>query len=192
MSVQVTFTDDDKLYRKILREVAKINKAEITVGVHSDTGTYKPADGETADGKEPTIAYIASCHEFGKGHNPERSFLRFVEATGAPMKMLQEKAAEVCHGELTARQACEQVGLFTVGKVKERIRNGPFKPLNPDYEKRKLKKGAHGSGLLSKTEKQTILVDTGQLIASITHKVTGAAGWGSASASTKAAVGGAA
>lgn len=168
MSAQVTITDDDKLYRKILREVGKLKSATVTVGVHGSAGMHSDS-GET-------VAQIAATHEFGADRIPERSFLRStVDGNPKPMIALQNAASSVCKGELTARQACETVGIVTVGAVKETILHKIAPPLSPATVAKRKEKGAHGGGLASKADATTPLVDSGQLINSITHVVSGGA-----------------
>ena len=68
MAAGVEVTDDRRVLDRILREVAKLGGATVTVGVHGDTGIH-------GDGPE-TVAQVSATHEFGSGHVPERSFLR--------------------------------------------------------------------------------------------------------------------
>ena len=175
--------DDDRKLRKILREVAKLRGATVTIGVHGTGGTYP--DGQT-------VAEVATIHEFGAGRIPERSFLRStVDGNPKPMIEAQKSAANVCRDLISARQCAERIGLVTVGAVKETILSGIAPPLSQQTIQSRMKKGEHGGGLASKAGATTPLVDTGQLIGSITHEVTGARGWGRASAGTKAGIAGA-
>lgn len=185
MATGVTITDDDRKLRALMREVAKLRRAVVTVGVHEDTGLH--------DGSTETVASIAALHEYGapdhKPPIPQRSFLQStVDNSPLPLETAQQAAADVCNGVITARVACERVGVVTAGAVKRTIHAGIRPALAPATVKRRMEKGAHGGGLASHGDSTTPLDDSGQLLRSITHKVSGNAGWGSANAQTQAGV----
>ena len=166
MAGGVQVTDDRRVLDRIMREVAKLRGATVTVGVHADAGVH-------GDGPE-TVAQVAATHEFGSGRVPERSFLRStVDGNPKPMIQAQKAAAAVCRGSLSAHDAAEQIGVVTVGAVKETILSRIPPPLAPSTVQRRLEKGEHGGGLASKSDALTPLVDTGQLIQSIQYRTEG-------------------
>lgn len=175
-----TIKDDRALYDRIKRELAKLRKAVVTVGVHGDKASRTDEEGPANN------AYIGSVHEFGKGNVPERSFLRASLVTDPKvMNKLYEYAGEVAKGQLRARIAMERVGILAVSEVKKTIQAKIPPSLSEETIKRRLAKGAHGGGAASKAGDLTPLIDTGQLINSIQFRVSGnVAGWGSASKGT--------
>lgn len=147
----------DKGYNRIMSDLHKFTREEgITIGIHEDKAKRDSEDGEAV---ETNNAYIGLVHEFGRGHNPERSFLRkpFDEHVGEITQKIANAAAAIMTGRLTPTGALNQIGLFGVSLSKEAIRKGIPPALQPQTVKRK------GSS--------TPLIDTGQLINSIRHKV---------------------
>lgn len=126
----------------------------VTVGVHSGDA------GAPAGGGSMSVGDVATIHEFGLGNNPERSFVRAFadeikgEANDVEARLVGE--AIVRRGG-NVEDALEKFGLWLVGKMQERIRGGIAPELDPATVARK------GSS--------TPLIDTGQLVSSITHKV---------------------
>lgn len=156
-------TRNDRL-RLILAQVAKLRGAKVTIGIHASAGQHA--------GSPETVADIALKHEFGSGRIPERSFLRStVDGNPKPMIQAQKAANKVCHGQLTAQQACDQIGLVTVGEVKQTIFNKIPPPLSQQTIAVHQAKAAHGGGLAGHADATTPLIDSGQMISSITHEV---------------------
>lgn len=162
MSVEIK--DDRRAWDGILRELAQLRRTKVTVGVHAD-------DAQRDDGS--SNAYIAAVHEFGKGRNPERSFLRdTVDSDSSIMHFAEDQAGAVAQGQMKAGQAGERIGIMVADKVKRRIRSGIPPALHESTIKRKLAKGSHGGGLASMASTPAVaLIDTGQLINSITYEV---------------------
>lgn len=136
---------------KVVR--ASAGGSSVEVGVFADS----PSRGE-----EFTNAEIALVHEFGSPamNIPERSFLRStVDANReAYHKAIERIAQHKLDGKDTS-QEIERLGLRGAADVKRTIQAGIDPPLKPETIARK------GS---SKP-----LVDTGQLISSIAHRVVG-------------------
>jgi len=184
--------DKDRGWKRIQREIEKAkNKPHVQVGVF---GAKASAD----HGGKPNIE-IAAAHELGatinhpggtayfigadgmahfvsdatatralprtKPHKiviPERSFLRatFDQKTDNIAKTAKKLQNQVIAGKLDTKKALETLGLYIKGLIQRRISSGIPPPLKPATIKRK------GS---SKP-----LIDTGQLRASIDHKVKNA------------------
>jgi hypothetical protein len=146
----VTVRVRDNGYAKVVANVASLRApVGVKVGVLDD----KP------HGDGATVADIALVHEFGLGDVPERSFLRaWVDENKAEIQQRLKAATEsVVFGQQTADVAMNRFGLWAVGEVKKRIIAGISPPLDPKTIARK------GSA--------TPLVDTGQLLSSITHAI---------------------
>ena len=147
----VKVTDRDRGYAALMKRL-KAEKLSLTVGVHE-------AEGSEPHGDEMTVADLATIHEFGLGHVPERSFLRAWadEQAEEIKKDLGGIGKAVAEGKLTAEQGLERFGSLAVGQIQQRIVAGIDPPLAEETVKRK------GSS--------TPLVDTGQLKSSITYVV---------------------
>lgn len=149
----MTFKVDDRKFREIVGNAKKLGEAHVRVGVF---------DGE--------IARIATIHEFGApGANiPERSFIRStLTARRGELEALQKRVAKgVATGKLGAQRGHEMLGAWAVRAIKDRIIDGSgFEPLAWSTLHDKVRRG-----------KTKILIDTGQLVASISYKVANAAG----------------
>jgi len=127
---------------------------------HVQVGVYG-AEASKSNQGVPNIK-VASIHEFGGGHVPQRSFLRttFDLNTDKITKMAKRLQDGVIAGKSTTRQALSVLGEHLVGLVRRRMSAGIPPPLKAATIRRK------GS---SKP-----LIDTGQLRASIDSKVNNA------------------
>lgn len=148
----------DRGYRRLMRDVSKVYKTPPYVEV----GVFGPA--AQADGGDGlTVGEIADVHEFGRGNNPERSWLRaYVDGNRHRIDAMIRRVAEaVVQRKMTAEQGFELLGLQMVGEIKARIQSGISPALSAAYAKRK---GA---------DKSTPLIRTGQFIGSIVSQVRG-------------------
>jgi len=125
----------------------------VLVGVQGPEATAAHAESEL------TVAEVASYHEFGRGNNPERSFIRETfDIKRLEMGMaLRPLASQVVAGKMTARRALEIIGMKAQSDIQGRIEEGIDPPLKESTIKRK------------KSSKP--LIDTGQLKNSITYEV---------------------
>jgi phage gpG-like protein len=125
--------------------------AIVKVGVFADNRARKD------DG--PTNAEIAAIHEFGLGNAPERSFLRAtVEANKEEIvRNIRTVGKGIFKSNETIKHGLERVGLWFVSKMQARIRAHISPALSPKTI------AAKGSS--------TPLIDSGQLLSSITYKV---------------------
>lgn len=187
-------TDNDKAFRALRAEIAKLAKTTITVGVHGDE---RERDGEIDN------VQLAAVHEFGSPAQgiPARSFLRAAvdEHVGQLRDVGGELAERVATATLTARQAGAQFGAFAVGLIQARMSNGIKPPLSPKTLVKRAQRTKRGRSALAAidrlgaklrrgktlTGKQaarlgkaralvtnaTPLIDTGQLRQSIAYKV---------------------
>lgn len=106
----------------------------VTVGIHPDN--------DPRIGGGLTNTQIAVIHEFGDGHNPERSFLRKTLARRAPARLeintiFRAGVKAVLRGDSTADAVNNEVGKMMADAVRRTIDAG-VKPANrPSTVKRK-------------------------------------------------------
>lgn len=138
--------DQDHGYARLLRTAAAQRRgAAVAVGIQGSDATK--------DHGGATMAEIAAVHEFGLGHVPERSFIRaWVDENRAAIETrLRNTAIEVQAGRIDAQGGLNRFGVWAVGQIRSRILAG----IEPALKYRE----------------GTPLVDTGQLISSITALV---------------------
>lgn len=153
MAKGVRIIDKDRGFRALMRRVRGAARGRaVTVGVHSGEGGAPASGGGT-------VADVATIHEFGLGNVPERSFVRaWADDKRSDNERLLAKLAEsIVRGQNTVDEALEKAGLVMAASMQQRIRGGIPPSLSPATIARK------GSS--------TPLIDTGQLVSSITHKV---------------------
>lgn len=154
----VKVIDRDLGWAAIRRNLRQMDNVTTKVGL--------PAEGAVAGEGEATsmseVATVGVVHEFGAPARniPERSWLRSVydENRNRLQRVKAKETGRVIDGKQDARQAIARVGGWFAAQVKAKIRKGPFAPLEPETIARK------GS--------TKPLIDTGQMIQSITHVET--------------------
>lgn len=122
----------------------------IRVGVQEGSGSYD--DGST-------IAEIAFYNEFGTARIPERSFIRstFFDSKEAMIDRVNKEAQKVLTFKQDVKTAADRIGIFAQGEIKKKFRDNDW------VENAPLTVALKGSS--------TPLIDTGQLIGSITWEV---------------------
>lgn len=136
--------DIDKGYAKLIKRIKDLSgKSAITVGIHGDTGSYE-------DG--PSVLEVAMTHEFGL-NGTQRSFLRaWADADKDELeKDLKSTAERIIKGG-DPNTEMEKLGLLLEAKAKGFIQDGRVKP------------SSGGDG-------KTTLIDTSQLVSSISNKL---------------------
>lgn len=163
--MSVTVKDDRRQYDRLRRDLNRLGSLRTTVGVHDDAGMHG-LDGVT-------VAEIAAVHEFGEGRIPQRSFLRktFDEREGAIRGVLEDGIADVIAERFTPQQVMDKAGMIVRGMVQTAIQAGIEPPLSEMTIASRDAKAKHGGGLQSLAGQHTPLIDTGQLLSSITHTV---------------------
>lgn len=108
------------------------------------------------------VAYVATIHEFGTEHIPARPFMRPAVADHGQewMQLLAQGAQRAAEGGISARDVLEMVTLKAAGDVGKAIVAVTSPPLSPITIARK--------------GKSKPLIDTGQMLQSVTGKVEGA------------------
>ena len=157
--VSINLKEVDHGWKDIKKSIDQMKHCYTTVGVHEDAGEQAGTP----------LAVIASVHEygaeikngFGKGIHitiPERSFMRsWVAENGPDIGHYKERLInQVMEGKLSVIIALARLGEYAVSGIKRKIVNGPFTPLKP--------------ATIAKKGSSKPLIDTGQMIGSITHK----------------------
>lgn len=144
--------DRDRGWKRLQREL-RARPREVEVGIFGQNA----AEGHE-ESPEQTIAEIMSRHEFGIGV-PRRSWLRdwYDERIGEIRKRHRALMDQVVSMRIDLNTAVERLGLWMVGDIQKRWREGIPPPLDPVTVDLK------GSS--------TPLIDTGQSRASVAHRV---------------------
>lgn len=141
----------------VLRTLNYLQNYQIEIGIFGDS-----EGGDLHSDSGITVVEIATIHEFGapRANIPERSFIRagWDKYKGQIESVASRMMNDVFDGKISVDAYFETVGVFTVGRIQEYLRSSQgMKPLKQATIQ------AKGS---SKP-----LIDTGQLIGSITHRV---------------------
>ncbi|WP_298036430.1 hypothetical protein [uncultured Campylobacter sp.] len=140
------------MIEKLEGKITEIMGLSVVVGVTAKSN---------ARSDELTNADLAMIHEFGSpAHNiPERSFLRkpLINNAEAVANLAKNAIGKFIAGEMSAAEALGVIGEEAKGISKEAVTNGISPALKPATIKRK------------KSSKP--LIDTGQLLNSITYEV---------------------
>lgn len=150
--------DRDKGFKRLQR---LLNSQGLGKGPHVLVGILQGTTGRSG-GAIDNVG-IGTAHEFGL-NVPERSFIRATidKQQGEHRRLVRRLADRVVTGKITQRQALEGFGLKVVSDIKATIVAKIPPKLTDETLFRKRTAG---------NPKQTPLIDTGQLINSISHKV---------------------
>lgn len=148
----------DRGWNRLQEELRKADGARTKVGL--------PAEGDVAEGPAATmseLATVGAVHEFGAPNKniPERSWLRtaYDENKTRLDAVKKREYNSIVDGRQTAKQAIGRVGEWFAARVKAKIRRGPFAPLQ--------------AATIARKKSKKPLIDTGQMIQSVTHVETG-------------------
>jgi hypothetical protein len=156
-------TKNTKGLDALVKRVTPLSKYEAHVGILASKGGTTAHVGAASKGQTITLLELAAIHEFGspKANIPERSFIRstFNNPAGQEeLKRVYAKLAKaVMNGKMTAEKALELLGMQAM--VKNTILSGEGVP-PPNAISTIIAKGSSRP-----------LVDTGQLVGSITYEV---------------------
>lgn len=150
---------NDAKWKELRRKVIEMAAgSHVKVGVLADKGGDQTTDGGI------TLVELAAIHEYGSpaANIPERSFIRrtFDAEKARELAAMQGKlVGAIVEGKMSVPRALELLGQWAAAAVKKTITSGPHipPPLKPATV------AAKGS--------DRPLVDTGQLVNSITYKV---------------------
>ena len=139
----------DKDFRRISREVKKLNKAITAIGLFEDTPNYP--DGTS-------VPLVGFWNEFGTKRSPERSWMRsFLDEHKKELERLVKSLfSRVLRGELDARQAISRLGAWAETGMKKQITNfvAPENALST----------------IKKKKSSQPLIDTGQMRGAVEHR----------------------
>ena len=174
MAGRVTIKDFG--WRKIKRQLSeRAARAKVKVGVLADGSgpQTRGSDGKfltkEEKGKQPmSTVEIAVLHEFGEGGQHERSFLRKTldDRSAELAAQMKRHATAVILGRETIDEALGRLGNWTSDAVQDTIRSGKVRP---GISEATLDARKQGNG----TGTHHALLDTGQLVNSITFEVDG-------------------
>jgi hypothetical protein len=153
----MSLVEKDSGWNDLANRIAELSRgAHVKVGVQGSEASAAHAKSDI------TVVEAASIHEFGAKGIPERSFIR--ATMDAHETALQKRAAElgrgILLGALEEHQALALLGEDAVGKIKQRIVDRIPPPNAP--------------ATVAKKGSDVPLVDTGQLLGSITYSIEGA------------------
>lgn len=151
-------TVDDRVWRQLRKRLPGIAKMRVKVGL------VGPAAGAAHEDSDISIAEIGAIHEFGAPDVgiPERSFLRktFVDRIEDLKHQQVVLARAMLDGKMTPDRAFRVLGLWGASAVKATITEGRVSP--------RLEESAAGLRTIARKGSSQTLVDTGQLLNSIT------------------------
>lgn len=151
----------DKGLQKIIAQHKKlVSDREVAVGIIEKTNAR--TDGAA------TNAMIGTVHEFGSSSQniPERSFIRSTIKTQRDKiaKLIIKTQDDVINNNLDIETGLGRLGAIVKDMIQRTILKGIAPPPSPETLRRRAKKGGGGP-------KEKSLIDTGQLLASITWDV---------------------
>lgn len=149
LSIKTRVTDKDLGWKRVLKQAAI--KRHVEVGVRGE-------DDPRFEGEIGNVE-LAAIHEFGLGHQDERSFIRDpIDANLPKYRLLTKRLGQRVYTlKMSLVQALNVLGLKAQSDMRRAIRAGIPPELSDETIDRK------GS---SKP-----LIDTGQLVSSLTYKV---------------------
>jgi len=165
VSFKFQLLEADKGLKRLLKAVKDADKYHAKVG-------YFDKEGGAEDRGGLTNAQLGAIHEFGSGPIPERSHIRATFDTPRYSTQLAKDltllAEAVYGGRLSTERAMDILGLKGSNMIKSFVTQGPQVPPPNSAETLRRKEALTRAG--AKGAART-LVDTGRMIASITHKV---------------------
>ena len=154
-----SFKDYNKAYLKKIAEIESLANSYVLIGIQEGTVTKSATKGKEKKVGGLSMAEIGAANEFGSKNVPARPFLRpaIDENRSRINRAIAGEYDKILEGNSTVKKSLNLLGLFGVDLVQKKIRSIHFPPNAPSTIKRK------GS---SKP-----LIDFGQMIQSIRHKV---------------------
>ena len=149
-------TEEDLGWTAILREIDKAKSARVHVGIME-------GEAERDDDSEIDNVALGIIHEYGRGNNPERSFMRstFDEDRRGLIRLKDRLWSQVLRGRLTTNQALELMGQEHQEAVQAKIVALKDPPIEKETERRRKFGGTNP------------LVDTSDFYRSITYQLVG-------------------
>ncbi len=123
-------SDKDLGFKEILKEINKLTKLEILVGIQEGSITSRESRGNHTRDAGVNIAQYAAENEFGTRETPQRSFMRtsFDENFSKIEAFIMLQYGKVIDGDQTARGAANLIGESMARLIQRKIRAIVFPP----------------------------------------------------------------
>lgn len=152
IKIKAKIIDKKKVFERVEKNFGEMNGLHVVVGV--------PEGAEERDEDGPaTMAEVAFYNEFGTEHIPERSFLRSTvdENNRKYVQLYEQLMGAVLEGKISVKKAMGLLGEKAKADVQRKIRSN-IPPENAE-------------STIDKKKSTKTLIDTGQLVQSITYEV---------------------
>ena len=151
--------DTDLGYKEIMREITKLSKLELLVGVQEGEVTSREVRGHHTRDAGVSIAQYAAENEFGTRETPQRSFMRssFDENLPKIETYVAKQYGLVIDGKQKARTAVGLIGQVLTAMIQRKIRQITFPP--------------NSAITIARKGSSKPLIDFGQMIASIRYAI---------------------
>jgi len=123
--------------KRVRKDMKKINKSFVTIGIHASASPYKLELGTIP------VYVVAACHEFGTQKIPERSFMRSTVDREREKwwKLIEKLIDSITKGKVKPEDALNIVGIEVMEAIHETINNFlkyfPQKDISPARIKQK-------------------------------------------------------
>lgn len=153
-----------EVWKRKLREIANMG-ADLKVGF---LGGDSYPDGTS-------VAYVAYINEYGKGHNPERPFMKETskDYMGRWINIIKSNVTDN-FDQASVMRAFEMAGMDAEGRIREQIKTWPNSSPRPNAPSTIARKAARGqsSSTTVAIDPNQVLIDTGVMINAVRHEVT--------------------
>lgn len=128
---------------KIVKNFQKLNKIEKEIKYLKRYGLIIGIFGSKAEKEHDGVKVIdyAKSLEYGTFFMPERPFFRTATSTRRAQREILEVQKDLLRsvymGEITGKQALDQLGVYVSQKIKDRIMSNDFEPLKEATVKKK-------------------------------------------------------
>ena len=170
-TISCTVTGGDCGIPEIAAMIKTFQGKELTIGVHGD-------EAERDEGGKITNPALAAVHEFGdkRGHVPARPFLRpTYEAKKEELDQIIQQGVDACVASGGTHDPLQEVkiaGVVMVGAVKKRIQDGLSPPITEGAKRSRARRLKTKEAKDKAMGAATPLIDSSQLINSITSKIS--------------------
>lgn len=152
----MSVTVNDKVWRKLLAKLKRMENAHVKVGVLASQG------GSAEHSEGITLIELAAIHEFGSPEAgiPKRSFIHDGVNKSKKIKDTMSKlSARVVGGTMSETHALEILGQVATAEIKNYVSAGA--PVPPPNTK----------STVSKKGSSRPLIDTGRMVNAVNHEV---------------------
>lgn len=152
-------TDTDLGFDRIKEEVEKMAGSYVIIGFPETAKTKDQTKGNRHKKGGLSMAEIAAENEFGTKYIPARSFMRttFDENRDNVNRIIDKEYDKILEGKRTVQFSLQAIGIYYEGLIRKKIRDIHFPPNSPRT--------------IALKGSSKPLIDFGQMIAAIQHKV---------------------